>query len=335
MAGFFNQFLNQLTTGDEIKDYRHAQKLFVDSLYARGPKSQALFHVFIEFNPNANGGDSREIGMLAKSVQLPKFSVQSKVLNSYNRKSVIQERINYDPISLTFHDDSSDIVRNFWVDYYNHYYRDGDYGGELYKADHKYKNRQAQDWGYTPRSSEHYITAIRIYSLHQKSFSSYVLFKPTIANFQHGQHTAGEYGLMEHSMTINYEAIHYETGMVSNGNVLGFGELHYDRSPSPLSSLGGGTNSILGPGGIVEGVSDVITNVSKGNYLGAALGAFMTGKKAKNMDLKKAAGAELLSLGTSILKGQNPQSSVFFPTRGSVMDGLSKATTSKTGRIDL
>jgi hypothetical protein len=333
MAGFFNQFLNQLTTGDEIKDYRHAQKLFVDSLYARGPKSTALFHVFVEFNPNANGQDSREIGMLAKSVQLPKFNIQSKILNAYNRKNVVQERINYDPVTITFHDDNSDIVRNFWVDYYNHYYRDADYSGELYKAEHKYKNRLAQDWGYSPRSSEHYITAIRIYSLHQKSFSSYVLFKPTISNFQHGQHTAGNYELMEHSMTFNYEAIHYETGMVSNGNVLGFGELHYDRSPSPLSILGGGTQSILGPGGLVSGISDVVNNVSRGNFLGAALGAVITAKNAKNVDLKRAAGTELLNAGTQILRGQNPQSSVFFPTRGSVIDGLARST--NVGRIDL
>lgn len=337
MAGFFNQFLNQLGTGDEIKDYRHASKLFVDSLYARGPKSSALFHVFIELNPGANYQDSREIGMLAKAVQLPRFSVQTKTYNAYNRKNIVQERINYDPITITFHDDSSDIVRNFWYGYYSHYYRDSDYTPEMYGMNHKYDRRTAQSWGYTPVNSQPYITAIRIYSLHQKSFSSYVLFKPTIGNFQHGQHASGNYDLLEHSMTFNYEAIHYETGQVANGSVIGFGELHYDKSPSPLSVLGGGTQSILGPGGLVEGVSGVINNLQNGNYAAAAFGALVTGRNFKNTDLKKAAKAEISQIGTQILRGQNPQSTVFFPTPASVKDGIAKATNtiSSGGRINL
>jgi hypothetical protein len=83
----------------------------------------------------------------------------------------------------------------------------------------------------------------------------------------------------------------------------------------------------------VSGISDVVNNVSRGNFLGAALGAVITAKNAKNVDLKRAAGTELLNAGTQILRGQNPQSSVFFPTRGSVIDGLARST--NVGRIDL
>ena len=35
--------------------------------------------------------------------------------------------------------------------------------------------------------------------------------------------------------------------------------------------LGGGTNSIFGPGGGVDGVGSVIRNVQNGNILGASL----------------------------------------------------------------
>jgi hypothetical protein len=336
MAGFWNSFLNQLGTGDEIHDYQHAARTFVDGLYRLSPKMGSLFHVFVDVNPaiaNITQNNQIELGMMAKQVQLPKFTVQNKIYNAYNRKTVNQERVNYDPVNITFHDDSADVVRNFWYGYYSYYYRDADHQIPMYNQDHKYKKRQEQNWGFSPMGSSamNYINSIRIYSLHQKSFSSYILIRPTITSFSHGQHQAGDYTPMEHSMSVAFEAVQYEQGKVSNGTVLGFSVMHYDHTPSPLSSLGGGTTSILGPGGLIEGSSDAITNLQNGNYAAAALGAFRTANNFKNANIKDVAAAELAQVGKNILRGQNPQSSVFVPTAASVQDGLSKSVTSIPG----
>ena len=51
--------------------------------------------------------------------------------------------------------------------------------------------------------------------------------------------------------------------------------------------LGGGTNSIFGPGGVVDGIGSVIRNVQSGNILGAILGASNTYNNAKK--IKKSA----------------------------------------------
>jgi hypothetical protein len=341
MANFWNSFINQVSTGDQIKDYQHASRTFVDGLYRLAPKYQSLFHVYFDLNQTVASGTDRssqiELGMMAKTVALPRFSVQSKTYNAYNRKNVAQERINYDPVSITFHDDSADVVRNFWYQYYQYYYRDSDHQLTVYDQDHKYKTRQEQNWGFSPGSAGNlggtpvYINSIRIYSLHQKQFSSYILIRPTITSFQHGQHTSGDYSPMEHTMQVAYEAVQYETGPVSSGTVLGFSEIHYDQSASPLSSVGGGTNSILGKGGLVEGAGDVITNLQNGNFLGAALGAVRTAKNFKKTDLKAAATAEFAQIGKDILRGQNPLSTVFVPTAASIKEGLSKAVNSIPG----
>jgi hypothetical protein len=330
LGGIANQFLQQLGNGDEIKDYKHAARTFVDGLYRLSPKMGSLFHVFVDLNPAAANTDQNsqiEIGLMAKSVNLPKFTVQTKTYNAYNRKNISQERINYDPVSISFHDDSADVVRDFWYGYYQYYYRDSDHSLSIYEGDHKYKLRQVQDWGYSPQlsSTENYINAIRIYSLHQKSFSSYVLIRPTITSFTHGQHQQGEYIPLEHTMQLSYEAVQYETGAVSEGTVQGFSIMHYDKSPSPLTSLGGGTTSILGPGGLVEGISGSVTNLQNGNFAAAGLGAFRTFNNLKNADLKQVATADLATAAVSILKGQNTQSSIFVPTKASVLDGLSSA----------
>jgi hypothetical protein len=334
MANFWNAFAQQLGTGDNVKDYQHAARTFVDGLYRLAPKYQSLFHVFIDLNTTVAQTDQNsqiEIGLMAKNVTLPKFTVQNKIYNAYNRKTINQERINYDPVTMVFHDDSQNVVRDFWYQYYQHYYRDSDHQLSVYEQDHKYKQRQEQNWGFSPNASgraENYISAIRIYSLHKKEFSSYILIRPTITSFQHGEHTAGEYAPMEHTMQVAYEAVQYETGAVSAGTVQGFSEIHYDQTPSPLTSIGGGTRSILGPGGLVEGVGDVVSNLQSGNLLGAALGAFRTSKNFKGADLKAIAKGEFEQTAKDILRGQNTQSSIFVPTQASIKQGLAKATSS-------
>lgn len=318
--------LQSIAPNQNIRDYQHAARTFVDSLYRLSPKYSTLFHVFIDIDPNVSTGIDQtsqiETGLMAKEVQLPKFSVQTKVHNAYNRKSIQQEKINYDPISITFHDDSDDIVRKFWYTYYSYYYRDSDYDIDNFSDDSKYKKRDKQSWGYTPQSdlpgNRTLISSIRIYSLHQKRFSSYTLIRPMIQSFQHGQHTAGEYQPMSHTMTVNYESVLYQTGPVSNGTVLGFSDIHYDNTPSPLRNLGAGIGS----------VKNVIENIKNGDFGSAVQNAIggvniFTGSNAQ---LKQASALDLSSIGNNILKGRNPLSSIFVPTSSTVQNGLSKAT---------
>ena len=331
--------LQSIAPNQNVRDYQHAARTFIDGLYRLSPKYSNLFHVFIDVNQNIAGMETTlpqiETGLMAKSVQLPKFTIQQKTHNAYNRKTVQQEKVTYDPVTITFHDDNEDIVRAFWYKYYSYYYRDSDYEIENYKDDSKYKQRQQQDWGYSPKidlaGNIPFITSIRIYSLHKKRFSSYTLIRPLISIFQHGQHVAGEYAPMEHSMTVNYESVLYETGPVSSGTVLGFGEEHYDQTPSPLRNLG----ALIGAG---RNIFDNIENGDLGSTVQNVINAtnIITGT---NTQLKQAPALDLSQIGENIMKGRNPLSSIFVPTSGSVQQGISKATSgifgaSNQGRID-
>lgn len=329
MAGIFDDVvklvgstLNQISTGDNLKDYKHASRLFVDDQYKLMPKHGFLYHVFFDINPGAypdpkNPNKNYELGMLVKTASLPKFTIDTKILNTYNRRTLIQTKIHYDNLNFGFHDDSADLVRNFWFDYYNYYYRDSDHSEELYHIDHTYRDvRPTAAWGYTPRKTDGipYLNSIRIYSLHQKKFSEYVLINPLIKNFRHGEHAASPGEMMSHDMTIEYESVLYCYGSVSSNTVKGFAQLHYDTSPSPLTPAGGGTRSILGPGGLLQTGNDIIENLAEGNYGAAAFLAARGFNNLKNMNLKSAATSELLGIGTSILRGNNPSSSIFVPS---------------------
>jgi len=118
------------------------------------------------------------------------------------------------------------------------------------------------------------------------------LINPVIGSFSHDNVDQGDgAGMMENTMQILYETVVYSAGIVNKNDVPGFATLNYDNSPSPLSVLGGGTTSIFGPGGIVDGIGSVMKNLNKRNpnYLGAILAASNTynnAKKIKKSDAK-------------------------------------------------
>lgn len=345
IAGIANQFLNELAEGDTVRDYQHASKTFIEGQYRLAPKHATLYHVFFDIGQGAyiETNELIETGLMVKAVDLPKFTVQNKILNAYNRKNIVQERINYDPVTITFHDDSADIVRSFWQGYYTYYYKDSGHTSAQLMSEHKYVDRQSKDWGYSPDASKGlglvpYLNAIKIFSMTQKRFSLYTLINPTITSFQLGQHQAGEYTPLEHRMTVAYETVNYNFGDVTTNTVDGFAQIHYDNTPSPLQAIGGGTNSIIGKGGLFEGVSDTINEFNRGNYAKAALTAFRTGNNAKHLDVKGAATAEIQQIGAAILKGQNPLSTVNVPTASSIKEGIAKAINllpNGSGRINL
>ena len=307
--------------GPTVRDFQHANKIFVGDAYALMPKYSFLFHVSFDIDSSLTRLPNLEkiqLGLLVKSVQLPKYTVDTKVLNAYNRVNVVQNKIKYDPISITFHDDSSDVVRDFWYDYMSHYYRDSDYTPTSYEQPTKYNPQQTEHWGYQPAkyasngTVERILKRIKIYSFHQKRFTEYIIVNPTITGFQHGQHQQGQNEFLENTMTLSYETVLYNYGTVLyGGEPDGFATLSYDKTPSPLTPLGGGTSSLLGPGGLLnaaQGISQSMAPNANGdlNPLGV-LQAGVTGLRAynniKGQNVLGMAGAELKNIGLGILKG--------------------------------
>jgi hypothetical protein len=262
-----------------IRDYRHAARIFTDNNFRLSPKHGFLFYVEFDFNPlitNISNISAQEMGMIVKTVSLPKYTIQVKEHNAYNRKNLVQNALKYDPVSITFHDDQADTIKNFWYDYYSYFYRDPDYADSTYSAPHKYQSRASFDWGYSPKAAVgynnangnqpyQYIQAIRIYSLYQKNFSEYELINPIITSFKHGEHTNNDtQTLLQHEMTVQFETVKYYSGYVTQNTVGGFVDLHYDNTPSPLTPAQG-TNLIDNGNGGFTVASDRIVDLASIN----------------------------------------------------------------------
>jgi len=300
-----NNFLKGFQDGlPGMKDYQHASRLYLDNNYKLMPKQKFLFHVVFNtdeslFVNGFNPSEKSQLNMLVKTCDLPKYNMSYEEKTQYNKKMYNATRIAYDPVNITFHDDHADTVNAFWKKYYEYNIadpvglnsdlvisktKDDYYDGIKTKATNKF----GMD---TPRQRKKpYLKGIEIFVLHKKRFTSMTLINPVIGSFAHDNlDQADGQGVMSNTMQILYETVIYKAGIINSNNVPGFATINYDRSPSPLSVLGGGTNSIFGPGGVVDGIGSVIGNVRSGNILGAILGASNTynnAKKIKKRDVK-------------------------------------------------
>lgn len=247
----------------KVKDFFHGERLFGANQNRLSPKYSFLYHVFFEINSENDktmykptGDTIREVGMLAKSVELPKFDITTKDLNAYNQHINIQTGIKYNPVKIDFHDDSANVVRNFWEDYMTYYYSDS-YNSQAGAADMS-KNRYAFKspfWGYAPRGQVSYLTAVKIYSLSMGRYSLYTLVNPVIDTWNHGIHTAGQNEFIGHSMSLRYEYVQYEDGYVQESDtdttaVSGFGGIHYDQTTSLLTQDYAKTKGIVTDDGL-------------------------------------------------------------------------------------
>ena len=279
-----------------MKDFRHASRLYIDDNYKLMPKQKFLFHVVFDTDETIvfdgfNSHEKYDLNMLVRQCELPKYGMNVEEKVQYNKKMYTATRIQYDPVNITFHDDQADTVNAFWKKYYEYNIADSVHLNEELaerwgKDDYYTTKRKTTKWGLdTPKQSKlPFIKNIEIFVLHKQRFTSFRLVNPVIGSFNHDNLDAADgTGIMQNTMQILYETVRYKAGVVGKSKITGWATLHYDNEPSPLSVLGKGTNSLFGPGGVVDGIGSVIGMAREGNILGAIIGASNTYNNAKKM----------------------------------------------------
>jgi hypothetical protein len=274
MAGLFNtifgqspgEFLGDVAKGffgnEYLRDYQHASKTFRTGDYAYSPKFKFLFHVYFDINEYYVGTSNifpqdKNFGLAVKTIQLPDYTFDTHVMNQYNRKRIVQTKIKYNDISVTFHDDNANLVRKMWYAYYTYYYKDAvkkvnnnssyDQYSEIPQAGgstYSYNKRNiydpslsgVDDWGYIGEGTADsnlgnsatnignikvpFFNSIKIYGLNQHNFAMYELINPMITSYKHDTYAyAQNNGTMENTMTVGYETVKYYEGSI-NGNAI-------------------------------------------------------------------------------------------------------------------
>ncbi len=346
---FLNGFLDNVFSGalnpkGNLADYQHGARLYVDDSHRLSPKVKFLYHVSFNINsqaasiiPQLTQKHNNELNMLVKNVQLPAFNVQTDVKHQYNRKRVIQKRIDYQPINVVFHDDSFGVTTALWEAYYRYYFRDGNYAavqpdGSPDPTKKQFKNptqfnrgtafaERQYRYGFDNDSLEPFFNSIVIYQMSRKKYTAMTLVNPLIASWTHDTMDNSASDPVSNSMSVEYETVHYSRGAIGKGGPKGFAEEHYDKTPSPNSLLGGGSSSLLGLGGVLAGGFGVVDDITGGNVsFGTVLKAANTLQNAGSLS-KSGIGGELLGEGISAIGRTtgidvSGVSNVAFPTGG-------------------
>jgi hypothetical protein len=222
-----------------LRDYTHAAKTFRSGGYDLAPRNKFLFYVYFNLNTAIpavanllSGGKSSTIGLTVKTAQLPGYTIDVATMNQYNRKRLVQTKINYNPATIVFNDDHSDLVRNMWYQYYQYYYSDPTYkygntpnqsgtlgeistalSGFSYGSNDTYSaSRPVQKWGLSgqgynnpslqslasslltgPASGqEPFFRDITIYGMSQKTYAQYTMINPLISEWTHDTYDYGQ-----------------------------------------------------------------------------------------------------------------------------------------------
>lgn len=260
MSGFFQNLLKDTAEGffgsEYLRDYTHAAKTFRGNAYQYAPKYKFLFHVYFDINQNNYAIDlpsNSNFGLAVKSVKLPSYQFDTHQMNQYNRKRIVQTKIKYDAVDITFHDDNGNLINSLWYNYYTYYYKDAtqpilfsagrntenptprpaNSSTSAYWQRDQYKPSitGSNDWGYigetalpssTPllnslgKTKEPYFRNITIFGFNQKNFIAYCLINPIITRFGHDTYDYAQGGgTMENQMSLDYETVKYFDGAIS------------------------------------------------------------------------------------------------------------------------
>lgn len=252
--GLFDNFLYGADA--DVRDYRHAAELYRRNNYRLAPKAKFLYHVVFNINDVALGSlgssifsklNRREFNLLVETVDLPRYSVDYQELNQYNRKKLIQTKINFEPISMTFHDDMSGQTTLLWETYYRYYYQDPnyrvgtytpkEYSETLYRSSELNKYR----YGLDKRDKiQPFFNNIVVNQLYTESgipkTTSFVLVNPIIIDAQHDTMDQKDTGFTKNIMRFAFESVMYDRTNSGYDNPAGFRDAtHYDNSFGPLT----------------------------------------------------------------------------------------------------
>jgi hypothetical protein len=207
-------------------------------------------HYFVAFHytdlgpTNANPKSLIDVMHRIKSVDAPKFDIDTETLNQYNKPRIVPLRINYQPITITFHDDKSNYTTDFWRRIYQFYFLNGqrlsnsqystrdsdvviDNGATIHK--------QYNDYGYyigNKENKKNLFYHMSLYMLQNGMCTRMDLVNPQLQSMQHDLFSQDMSGELAQNTTIwGYEnVVYYSSRAIDAEQTLGAHGFHSGNS---------------------------------------------------------------------------------------------------------
>jgi hypothetical protein len=196
-----------------------------DDSWTKIPKPGFLYYIrFVRSNAGLTSNDwAKGVGIIAKRIDRPKITFETETLNQYNRKRVIQKRMEYEAISMTFHDTVDNKVLHMFEDYQRFYYGDPrqsdatDWSWDIMAA--SMNQGSANAWGYIPPTGNadnvYFFSHIELYIMYGGTYSLWHIINPKVKSFSPSDMEYSSSEGAEITMTWEYEGVVYKGNNMS------------------------------------------------------------------------------------------------------------------------
>jgi len=188
----------------------------LDEMFSNDIKANTLF-------ASLDATDVPHLGPMLKNFTMPSMSIDTDVYNEYNRKRISQSKINFEPVTLTFHDVVNGVTSGIWQAYYMHYFNDGSpidktgaVKGDVVKTQEINPSGESvseKSFGYNLpnlKNKRNLISRIEIFQIHAAKAQKTTLYNPRISKFDADTMTYEESRPVEVSYTMEYEYATFE-----------------------------------------------------------------------------------------------------------------------------
>jgi hypothetical protein len=232
--GIFSSIFGQTV---RLRDTHHAVEAFglnKSDLSNGTPRHKFEFFVRVNFDQNREvrefvrsfltDADQSMVSTMVKSIIMPSMTMDTDILNQYNKKRISQKRLNFNPITITFHDSVEGRTLRLWEMYYEYYFKDGLAKQKTAGSDGRRLERTEflndiitdkfnDNFGYNLArvgDNKYLIESIDIYQVHGGRFSRTTIIRPRIRQFTHDTLDYEDVsGLVQMSMDFEYEDVIY------------------------------------------------------------------------------------------------------------------------------
>ena len=194
------------------------------------PRIKYMFYVRFVRNSIQNSSNNSTVGsnidwnngisFTVKNIDRPKISYDIQTLNQYNKKRLIQTHVDYQAISIKFHDTVDNTALLMFQEYFSYYYGDTrNTTTTAWRADQTIGTfvDDAGAWGFSPpigqnASQTYFFDHLEVYEVYGGNYSQYNLVNPKIISFEPDNlDYANSNTSAEISISLLYEGIIYVT----------------------------------------------------------------------------------------------------------------------------
>jgi hypothetical protein len=152
------------------------------------------------------------------SVTAPGYSIDTQLMNQYNKKRVVQTRLNYDPITVTFYDTYDNEWHTLMRTYLSHYFNGGEGIEQITEGNSTIDDDFKTVMGFTPNADRYFFPQITIVQNgYREQSRETILINPHITNIQGDTLDYSDSNPTMYTVTFQPESI--QTRELFNSNV--------------------------------------------------------------------------------------------------------------------